>query len=90
VFHGRAEAYRGPLAKIVTLRAVERFETILPLAASLVAPSGRFALLIGKAQLARLAELTPGFAWPPAIPIPQSANRVLAVGITPPHQVPIK
>ncbi len=35
---------------LVTLRAVERFETTLPTAAALIAPAGRLALLIGSAQ----------------------------------------
>jgi len=90
VFLGRAEDYRGALADIVTLRAVERFETILPTAAHLVAPSGRLALLIGESQLARVAELVPGFAWSLPIPIPQSSNRVLVVGLAVPHQVSTK
>jgi 16S rRNA (guanine527-N7)-methyltransferase len=37
VFPGRAEDFRDP-ARIVTLRAVERFDEILPIAAGLLAP----------------------------------------------------
>ena len=51
VFAGRAEAYPNPPADVVTLRAVEHFETVLPIATSLVAPGGRLALLIGQTQL---------------------------------------
>src|SRR5262249_31150539 len=49
VFDSRAEDFRGACADIVTMRAVERFDLILPIAASLVAPGGRLALLIGNA-----------------------------------------
>jgi len=65
VFSGRAQDYSGTLADVVTLRAVERFESILSIAARLVAPGGRLALLIGKGQLASVADFTPGFAWSP-------------------------
>ena len=81
VFAGRAEAYPNSLADVVTLRAVEHFETILPIAARLVAPEGRLALLIGKAQLTQAHNLAPELVWPPDIPIPLSASRVLAIGV---------
>jgi len=80
VFPGRAQAYSNPPAEVVTLRAVERFETTLPMAASLVAPTGRLALLIGEAQLARTKDLTPGFTWTPPLQVPRSSSRVLAIG----------
>ncbi len=67
-----------PRAKIVTLRAVESFDTILPTAAALLAPAGKLALLIGSAQLPKLAAL-PGVIWTPPNPIPQSESRVLSI-----------
>ncbi len=79
VFSARAEQFAAQ-AGVVTLRAVERFEQALPLAASLVAPQGRLALLIGAAQLPRAQELTPSFVWQEPIPIPHSTSRVLLVG----------
>jgi 16S rRNA (guanine527-N7)-methyltransferase len=85
VFSGRAEDYSSQ-AKVVTLRAVERFETILPIAATLVAPSGRLALLIGEAQLAHASGLTPGFTWAPPIRVPLSSARILVVGVPGNHQ----
>jgi 16S rRNA (guanine527-N7)-methyltransferase len=88
VFSGRAENYPGPVAEVVTLRAVERFDTTLPIAARLVAPSGRIALLIGKSQLASAHTLTPQFSWAPPIAIPLSSSRVLAVGILNPQPGP--
>ena len=70
-------------ADIVTLRAVERFSTILPIAASLVAPTGRLALLISSAQLPALATLLPNLRWLCPVPIPQSNSRVLSISV--PH-----
>ena len=81
VFSGRAENFPNPPAEVVTLRAVEHFETILPIAASLVGPAGRLALLISQAQLAQAQDLTPTFTWTPPLPVPLSASRVLAIAI---------
>jgi 16S rRNA (guanine527-N7)-methyltransferase len=81
VFAGRAEAYPNPPADVVTLRAVEHFESVLPIAASLVAPGGRLALLIGQAQLTQAHNLAPEITWTLPIPIPLSASRVLAIGV---------
>lgn len=77
---GRAEAYSGPPADVVTLRAVERFSSALPTAARLVAPGGRLALLIGQAQIAQATELLPGAAWDAPLPLPLSTSRVLLIG----------
>jgi 16S rRNA (guanine527-N7)-methyltransferase len=78
VFAGRAGTYPAASAPLVTLRAVERFESILPVAAALVAPEGRLALLIATPQISA-AQANP-LAWAAPIPIPQSASRVLVVG----------
>jgi 16S rRNA (guanine527-N7)-methyltransferase len=69
-----------PRSEIVTLRAVESFETILPQAVALLRPRGTLALLIGFAQVAHLATL-PDVAWQTPIPVPESTKRVLAIGI---------
>ena len=66
-------------ADLVTFRAVERFESILPVAAWLVKPSGRLALLIGSKQLPTLETLSPKFRPEPPIPIPGSQARVLSI-----------
>jgi len=79
VFCGRAEGFSGH-ARCVALRAVERFDTVLPEAARLVAPGGRLALLISQAQVERTRELAPTFHWTTPLPIPLSTNRVLLVG----------
>ncbi len=80
----RAEALASypnfPLADVVTLRAVEHFETILPLAARFLAPAGRLALLIGASQVSALSSLTPGLHWAHPIAIPNSDARVLVIG----------
>ena len=73
----RAETLAGSAFQIVTLRAVERFESILPVAASLVAPTGRLALLIGHAQSAQAFSLLPHFVWHEPVAIPNSTSRVL-------------
>jgi 16S rRNA (guanine527-N7)-methyltransferase len=79
----RAESLTGLAFDVVTLRAVERFETILPVAASLVAPGGRLALLIGSTQFAaaqeHLSASSAGFKWTRPQPIPLSRTRVLAI-----------
>ncbi len=82
VFPGRAEAYAGPPADVVTLRAVERFDDVLPLAARLLRPGrdSRLALLIGAAQVPRAHALLPEFIWSSPLPIPQSESRVLLIG----------
>jgi len=66
---------------VVTLRAVERFESIVPTAASLVAPAGRLALLIGSAQLSQARSMLPAITWSDPIPIPNSRSRILLIGI---------
>lgn len=81
VFCGRAQNFNGQ-AEVVTLRAVERFESSVPVAAGLVAPEGRFALLIGQAQMTQARELLAPFHWQEPIPIPLSSNRVLLIGHT--------
>jgi 16S rRNA (guanine527-N7)-methyltransferase len=75
----RAETLRLPPAQFVTLRAVERFETILPRAARFLAPAGRLALLIGSSQASLVQTLAPHLHWQPPIAIPQSRSRILAL-----------
>jgi len=45
---GRAETFPVSQGDVVTLRAVERFELILPVAAGLVGSDGRMAILSGR------------------------------------------
>jgi 16S rRNA (guanine527-N7)-methyltransferase len=83
VFAGRGEDFPASTAALVSLRAVERFDQALPLAARLVAPGGRLALLIGAAQLDPVPDLAPGLIWQKPIPIPLSESRILLVGDRP-------
>jgi 16S rRNA (guanine527-N7)-methyltransferase len=79
VLTSRAEALDATF-DLVTLRAVERFDDVLPAAASLVCASGRIGLLIGAAQQSRARQIVPEFSWSEPLPIPQSTSRVLLVG----------
>lgn len=80
VFDGRAQDFPAGQSDLVTLRAVERFESILPIAARLVSGSGRLALLIGSDQAEFAKQLAPEFRWTDPRPIPQSTRRILFVG----------
>jgi 16S rRNA (guanine527-N7)-methyltransferase len=79
VFSGRAENFPGQ-ADVVTLRAVERFETALGVATRLIVPAGRIALLIGSSQVVRAKELATDVTWQHATTIPLSSSRVLLIG----------
>ncbi len=76
--NARAEALANAF-DLVILRAVESFATILPVAASLVTPGGRLALLIGAAQLDPARSALRQFSWSSPEPIPISNNRILVV-----------
>jgi 16S rRNA (guanine527-N7)-methyltransferase len=87
VFPARAEQLlsgQGPgqpaRFDLITLRAVERFTAALPLAASLLVPSGRLALLIAASQLDSARSTRPAFDWEPPVEVPQSHSRVLLLG----------
>jgi 16S rRNA (guanine527-N7)-methyltransferase len=79
----RAKALTGSAYDVVTLRAVERFESVLLTAAALVAPAGRLALLIGASQDHQARSTLPGFTWSEPIPVPHSRARVLLIGNQP-------
>ena len=67
-------------ADVVTLRAVERFEAILPQTIPFLAPKAKLALLIGQSKIPHLPTLHT-LKWQPTISIPQSRTRVLAIGV---------
>jgi 16S rRNA (guanine527-N7)-methyltransferase len=73
----RAETLVGTTFHVVTLRAVESFESILPTAAALVAPAGRLALLISSPQQERARASLPHFSWAEPLPVPLSRSRIL-------------
>jgi 16S rRNA G527 N7-methylase RsmG len=76
----RAEIVSPAAFDVVTLRAVERFHIALPIAARLLKPQGRLALLIGSAQLTQARSLLPDQDFSDPLPIPQSISRVLLLG----------
>lgn len=67
-------------ADLVTFRAVERFERILPAAFGLVEPGGRIALLIGEMQVRGAQSALPKVTWNNPVPIPLTSNRRLLIG----------
>ncbi len=68
-------------ADVVTLRAVERFDSILPVAAGLLGPGGRLAILVGEAQVKRVGSLVPDLTLAEPVKLPLSSNRVLIMGV---------
>ena len=80
--NARAESLPPASYDVVTLRAVERFDSVLPIAANLVKPTGRLALLIGSSQVARAHSSLPTLSWSDPLPIPSSNSRVLLVSHT--------
>ncbi|MGA8272768.1 MAG: 16S rRNA (guanine(527)-N(7))-methyltransferase RsmG, partial [Candidatus Sulfotelmatobacter sp.] len=72
----RAETLPPSTFDVVTLRAVERFADILPVAANLLKPRGRLALLLGSSQQSFARSALARLAWNDALPIPESHDRV--------------
>jgi 16S rRNA (guanine527-N7)-methyltransferase len=79
VISERAEDIRAQ-ADLVTLRAVERFESILAVAQRLLKPAGILALLIGRSQGEVAKRQLPDLRWQPVVPVPESQSRILLVG----------
>lgn len=76
----RAEEFarsNGGSADIVTLRAVEKFDVIVPFAARIVKPKGKIALLIGEMQVAGAANVLLNWRFEPLLSVPDSENRVI-------------
>jgi 16S rRNA (guanine527-N7)-methyltransferase len=85
ILTARAESLSQPY-DVVTLRAVERFTSILPIAARLTKPTGRLALLIASSQLDEATSSLPAITWQRPIPIPHSESRILSIGTHEPSQ----
>jgi len=66
-------------ADLVTLRAVERFEHVLPIAFNLKKPAGKLAILIGASQIGAAQKLLSNAQWLAPIKVPNSSSRVLLV-----------
>jgi 16S rRNA (guanine527-N7)-methyltransferase len=67
-------------SQIVTMRAVDKFEAALQVAASLVEAKGKLALLVSATQSLRVFKLLPNFSWDRSHAIPCSRERILLVG----------
>ena len=79
VFCGRAEQWNEK-SGIVTLRAVEQFERVLPVAANGVEERGILCLLIGADQLPTARQhIGAGWRWSDPVSVPQSASRIVAI-----------
>lgn len=65
-------------ANLVTMRAVEQFAAMLPVAIQFVAPGGRLALWLGTAQQAQIVDLL-GAGTVHTIPLPEARQRILLV-----------
>jgi len=80
---GRAEslAEREPgSADLVTLRAVEHFRDVLPIAAQLTSSTGSIGLLIGREQAPAATTTLPNFQWQNEVQVPLSFSRVILIG----------
>ena len=76
----RAESLTGKKFDIITLRAVEHFESTLPVAANLLTSNGRLALLVGSSQLPTTQAILASVNWDEPIAVPASNSRILVVG----------
>jgi 16S rRNA (guanine527-N7)-methyltransferase len=79
VHSGRGEEFKLK-TQIVTMRAVEKFDVSLPVAASLVDLGGRLGLLIGAVQASAARNALAEFAWREPITMPESRERILMIG----------
>jgi 16S rRNA (guanine527-N7)-methyltransferase len=82
VFSRRAETYPDQ-ADVVTMRAVEKFDKVLPVALKMARDGGRIALMIGASQVGTARALAGGVRWEDPVPVPGGHSRVLAVGTKP-------
>lgn len=76
----RAESLANKRFDVVTLRAVEHFQSTLPIAASILKPDGQLALLIGSSQRPSAKSTLPSMNWHEPAPIPASNSRILLAG----------
>lgn len=80
VFGGRAETLRAEFGA-VTMRAVDRMERAVGMAAALVALEGWLILMTTREELAGLEAATGrNFDWMRPIPLPLSESRLIAMG----------
>jgi 16S rRNA (guanine527-N7)-methyltransferase len=73
-----ASSPNHPEAEVVTLRAVEDFNTVLTTATAFLTDQAKLALLITTAQLPKVMDGTM-LRWRPPLPIPLSKTRILSI-----------
>lgn len=78
VLNQRAEKLTAKF-DLVTVRAIERFAQMLPVAIRLVRAEGRIGLLVSSSQLASV-RADHQMSWNQPIPVPLSRERVLVIG----------
>jgi 16S rRNA (guanine527-N7)-methyltransferase len=78
VLASRVEAVRAQ-SDLVTLRAVERFDNILPFLPRLLTPSGQIGLLIGESQIQTAKTVLSDTVWSPPLPIPLARSRMVLI-----------
>jgi 16S rRNA (guanine527-N7)-methyltransferase len=76
----RGETLAEEAFDVVTFRAVERFEEALAVAARLVRPRGRIAMLVSSSQASAGCTVDSNFTWGGPEPIPLSKHRVTLIG----------
>src|SRR6267142_2905834 len=79
VFGDRAESYPAT-ADLVMLRAVEKFEQVLPMAVRLTNADGLIALMIGSGQVESARRVGTDVRWRNEVKIPCSNSRELLIG----------
>src|SRR5260370_20483915 len=82
VFSRRAETYPDK-SDLVTMRAIEKFESALPGAMALVRDGGRLALIVGASQVSRAKVLAAQLSWQEPVAVSGAHSRVLAGGTKP-------
>jgi 16S rRNA (guanine527-N7)-methyltransferase len=79
IYNGRAETIPASSFDIVTMRAVDRLNLALPIAAALLAPAGRLALLISSRQFDQVRQSVPTLPWDAPVSVPRSESGILAL-----------
>jgi len=78
---GRAESL-GIFFDCVTMRAVDRMEQAVPIAAWLASPGGSLVLMTTRGESQKLKEAAgAAFLWAPATQLPFAADRLIEVGV---------
>jgi 16S rRNA (guanine527-N7)-methyltransferase len=79
VFAGRAEAL-AQVFDCVTMRAVDRMNTAVVHASSLLSEGGLLALMTTSGDFPKLQVATEGFEWGAAVALPGADQRILRIG----------